>query len=91
MEKPVYLPTLSHWEYGNPWSGDRGEARYLIKSDGSVMSAELWRGPSSREFAQPLYTREFPVSQEGIEDLRAWILQCAQELSEGEESHGTEV
>ena len=81
MEETLYLPTLSHWEYGNPWSGERGRAHFLIKPGDGVMNVEMWIGPMSREFAQVELTGQFPVSDEGIEQMRAWILDGAKQLN----------
>lgn len=41
MEHDLYLPTLSHWEYGNPWSGERGRTRFQITVAEDQMVAEV--------------------------------------------------
>ena len=78
MAQELYLPTLSHWEYGNEWSGERGQARFFITPSEGQMTVELWRGPFCREFSQVLVTGEFPVSQEGLDQMSARILEQAQ-------------
>lgn len=84
MEKNLYLPTLSHWEYGNPWSGERGQARFQITVSEGQMTAEVWPGPMARAFVEPEMTQSFPVSEEGIESMRAWLLESAAVLNSRE-------
>lgn len=81
MEQQLYLPTLSHWEYGNEWSGERGQARFLILPAEGQMNVEMWRGPMCREFAQVQLTARFPVSEEGIEQMRSWIVEQAGQIN----------
>ena len=83
MAEQLYLPTLSHWEYGNEWSGERGVARFLILPADGQMNVEMWRGPMCREFSQVLVTGQFPVSDEGIEEMRSWILEQAAQINGG--------
>ena len=82
MERQLYLPTLSHWEYGNPWSGERGQARFHIASGEGQMTAEVWRGPMARDFVEPELTASFPISNEGIEEMRVWLLESAAQLNQ---------
>jgi hypothetical protein len=84
MEYNLHLPTLSHWEYGNPWSGERGRARFQIKVAEGQMLAEVWRGPMARAFVEPEMTQTFPVSEEGIEVMRDWLMESAARLNDGE-------
>lgn len=81
MDHNLHLPTLSHWEYGNPWSGERGQARFQITPSEGQMTAEVWRGPMARAFVEPELMQTFPVSEEGIESMRAWLLECAAQLN----------
>lgn len=81
MEPSIFLPTLSHWEYGNEWSGERGAARFLIVPAEGRLTAELWRGPLCRELAQVERTARFPISQEGLSALEQWLLEGAEALN----------
>jgi len=81
MADQMYLPTLSHWEYGNEWSGERGQARFLILPAEGQMNVEMWRGPMSREFAQVQFTAQFPISDAGIEDMRSWLVEQAEQIN----------
>ena len=77
MKEDIFLPTLSHWEYGNEWSGERGNARFLIQPAEGQMNVEMWPGPMSREFVEPQLTASFPISEEGIQQMKQWILSSA--------------
>lgn len=74
----MYLPSLSHWEYGNNWSGNVGRASYHAvareREDGErEIVAEAWIWPPCYELATPERTERFPLSEEGLEALRAWL------------------
>jgi hypothetical protein len=81
MDNELFLPTLSHWEYGNEWSGEHGRARFFIVPSDGQMTAEMWLGPMSRDFVQVELTRQFPISEEGIEEMRVWLLSNAEMLN----------
>lgn len=73
MEHEIFLPTLSSMEYGNLWTGSRNHARWRILPADGVMNTELWYGPLCYELSQVAHTCQFPISQEGIEQLRDWL------------------
>lgn len=77
MNEPIFLPTLSHWEHGNQWSGERGLARFWITPEDGQLNAEMWQGPMSREFGQVERSGQFPISEEGLEALSAWLTEGA--------------
>ena len=80
MEQELFLPTLSSMEYGNPWTGSRKNARWrIIPADGQ-MSAEVWPGPLCYECSTVAHTASFPISEDGIEQLRAWLFDRSEEL-----------
>ena len=81
MSDQIFIPTLSHWEYGNEWSGDRGRARFLITPAEGQMNAEMWLGPMSREFVEPELTASFPISEEGTAEMTRWLLDSAAQLN----------
>ena len=81
MEQKIFLPTLSHWEYGNEWSGERGRARFLILPADGQMNVEMWLGPMCRDFAQVEYTAQFPISEEGIAEMGRWLAEQGDRLS----------
>lgn len=73
----VYLPSLSHWEFGNFWSGSKGKLRYYITvsdgEQGKEMLVELWDQDVCRELAEITETKTFPVTQEGLDAMRAFL------------------
>lgn len=81
MDDDIFIPTLSHWEYGNEWSGERGRARFLITPADGQMTAEMWLGPLCRDFAQVELTEQFPISEEGIQQMKRWLLDSAAKLN----------
>ena len=89
MEPKIYLPSLSHWEYGNKWSGDRGRARFLVTPVDTGMTAEMWLGPMSRDFVEPEITAVFPISEKGLDELEQWLRTTAAELNAAAEKSCT--
>ena len=86
------IPTLLFWENGNCWYGSKGQARFFIRpvqeqpEEGQepkppVLTAELWRGPLTKELSQILDTTSVPVSEEGLARLTAWLEERAAELN----------
>ena len=73
----TFLPTLMHWQYGNNWCGSLKRASFWITPKDEQLTAQLWTGPAIRENAEILYTAQFPISDEGLEQLRTWLLEHA--------------
>lgn len=77
----LFIPTLSHWLLGNRWSGSMGRASYYItprqRQEGEQTVDELyveaWTGPICYEQCTPERTASFPVTEEGLVQLRAWL------------------
>ena len=78
MEHTIVLPTLSSMEFGNVWTGSRGNVRWRIQPADGVMHAEVWRGPMCRECSTVEAQQDFPLSAEGLETLRAWLARQAE-------------
>ena len=75
MEETIFLPTLSSMKHGNVWTGSRGNTRWRIEPSEEILRAEVWRGSMCRERSEVEAEGEFPLSQEGIEQLRLWLTQ----------------
>lgn len=73
MAQEIFLPTLSSMEHGNVWTGSRGNTRWRISPGDGVMRAELWRGPMCLECSTVEAEHSFPLSQQGLDALRAWL------------------
>jgi len=80
MAYEMFLPTLSSMEYGNIWTGSRKNARFRIVPADGVMAVEVWPGPLCYECSQVTHTAQFPVSEEGIDQLRSWLMDRSEEL-----------
>lgn len=80
MEQEIFLPTLSSMEHGNVWTGSRKNARWRIVPADGVMNVEVWPGPLCYECSQVADTAQFPVSEEGIDQLRSWLAQLSERL-----------
>lgn len=79
MEQEIFLPTLSSMEYGNVWTGSRKNARWRIVPADGVMAVEAWPGPLCYECSTVTHNAEFPISEEGIEQLRGWLFERSEE------------
>ena len=80
MEQELFLPTLSSMEYGNLWTGSRKNARWKILPEDGQMNVEVWPGPLCYECSTVTHTAQFPISEEGIEQLRQWLFDRSEEL-----------
>lgn len=70
----LFFPVLSHFQNGNAWTGSSGRLRYRLVPEGEIIAAEAWEGPFCRELSAVEERREFPLSEEGLEELRSWVL-----------------
>ncbi|WP_294547202.1 hypothetical protein [uncultured Pseudoflavonifractor sp.] len=87
----MFLPVLSHFQNENIWIASDGKLRYQVTpttetgEDGTekqVLIAETWEGPWSREFSVIEEVEEFPMTEDGIEDLRAWLILESLEIND---------
>jgi hypothetical protein len=69
----IYLPTLHWFENDNKFSGSSGALRFMLTPQGETIRAELWHGLYCYEKSEMELTEEFPLTQEGIEQIRAWL------------------
>ena len=83
----LFLPVLSHFQNENPWSASLGRLRYRIiptvaetEAD-SLLTVELWEGPWAYEFSTVEETKTFPLSEEGLAALPAYLDQWAQSVN----------
>lgn len=70
-----FLPVLSHFQNGNPWSASAGRLRYRILPDreAGTLTAEVWEGPWAYEYSTVEASRAFPLSPAGLEALPLWL------------------
>ena len=92
----IYIPTLSHWVLGNRWSGSLGRASYYVtprqRQEGEQtvpeLYAEAWTGPVCYEQCAPERTASFPVTEEGLEQMRAWLEQALAQIDQAARQGG---
>ena len=73
MDEELFLPVLSHFENGNFWTASGGALRYKVVPDTGEsprLTAEVWEGPWRYQDSTVEETKEFPLSEEGLEELR---------------------
>ena len=73
----LFLPVLSHFENGNFWTASGGRMRYRVDPEPGEelqLAARVWEGPWSLADSPVEEETRFPLSEEGLEALRAWAL-----------------
>ncbi len=70
-----FLPVLSHFQNGNPWSASAGRLRFRVLPDNEAgtLTAEVWEGPWAYEYSPVEETKLVPRTQEGLEQLPDWL------------------
>ena len=88
----LFLPVLSHFQNENPWSASAGRLHYLITPviptdesklpvlEGATLTVEVWEGPWAYEFSTVEAVETFPLTQEGLEAIPAWLERWHQEV-----------
>ena len=73
----IFMPVLSHFQNGNPWSASAGRLRFRILPDGGsgALTAEVWEGPWAYEFSTVEDTKVYPLTEEGIAAIPVWLEQ----------------
>lgn len=88
----IMIPTLLFWENGNTWYGSKGNTRFFIQpitppveegqaAPSPVLQAEVWPGPLTKQLSQVIASASFPLSEEGLGQLTAWLEEQASHLS----------
>lgn len=85
----LFIPTLSHWQNKNIWSGSLGAGNYYITPQEEVdgvptrLRVQVWGGKLCYELASPETEESFPLSEEGLAQLERWLEGALAALSEG--------
>ena len=90
----IFIPTMLFWENGNSWYGSKGLARFFIQpvkheppeedpqgEAYTTLDAEVWKGPLTKALSEVLATASFPLSEEGLEQISAWLEDQAARLN----------
>jgi len=82
----LYLPTLHYFENENRFSGSRGALRFMLTPvvakknpkevdlAASSIHGQLWHGLYCLEKSTVEEERDFPMSVQALEEIRAWLL-----------------
>ena len=84
MDDTIFLPTMSHWQFGNSWSGTFGRACFWVTPEEGSLNAEVWTGPRCREGGEAEHTARFPMEESGLEALRVWLEERSAEINRAE-------
>ena len=86
MEQELFLPVLSHFENGNFWTASGGRMRYRVdpvkeEDVWTGLKAQVWEGPWSLADSTVEETLACPLTEEGLEELRAWALNWQERIN----------
>ncbi len=74
MDHEIRLPTLLFFQNGNGWKGSSGLLCFsVLPAQEERLPVEVWCGPFCRELSQVDDRREFPLSAQGLAELKAWL------------------
>ena len=81
----VFIPTLHSFAMNNIFTGSCGAFRFRaaptvvmatpkeVDFDQSSIHAEYWHGPFCYELSQMEGERTFPMTQEGVDEMKQWL------------------
>lgn len=81
-----FIPVLSHFLNKNPWSGSAGRLRYRIlptpdaAEEPDTLSVLVWEGPWTYELSAMEAEQTFPLSEEGLAAIPAYLEQWRQTM-----------
>lgn len=76
-----FLPTLSYFEHKNIWTGSQGCMNYRIEPSEQILKAEAWPGPWCYALSEVECAAEFPMTNEGIEAVRSWLVEKGEDIN----------
>ena len=81
----IFIPTLHTFAMENPFTGSCGLFRFRIQPNvvkatpkevdfsASTLTAEYWHGPFCYEKSTVEESRDFPLTEEGRAEMKAWL------------------
>ena len=81
----LFIPTLHSFAMNNIFTGSSGEFRFRaapnvimatqkeVDFEQSTIHAEYWHGPFCYELSQMEGEQTFPMTQEGVDEMKAWL------------------
>ena len=73
MQGRFRFPHVDYFEAGNGYSGSCEELRYKLFNQKETLLVKVWVGPYCLEKSRVLVSREFPITEEGIEGMASWL------------------
>lgn len=81
----IFIPTMLFWENGNTWYGSLGNTRFYIAPQEEQLHVQLWRGELTKELSEIEEEIDFPLSEEGLEQMTAWLEARSAEINHAKE------
>ena len=87
MDQDLFLPVLSHFENDNFWTASAGRMRYRVdpvkggEDTPPSLTAQVWEGPWRLQDSTVEETTAFPMTEEGLEGLRGWVLAWQEKIN----------
>ena len=69
----IFIPTMLFWENGNTWYGSLGNTRFYAAPQEELIHVQQWRGPLTKELSEIEAEADFPLSEEGLAEMTAWL------------------
>ena len=83
LDHEIRLPTLLFFQNGNGWKGSSGLLRFYIRPrEEGELPVEVWCGPFCRELSQVDDTARFPLSAEGVAQMKGWLEDWSRRMAE---------
>lgn len=77
----IYLPVLSHFRNENFWTASAGRMCYRVDPVENTLFAQVWEGPYGYSLSEVEEHTSFPLSEEGLEELRAWVAKWSETIN----------
>lgn len=77
----LFLPVLSHFQNENTWTASVGALRYRVTPGTEDLTVEVWQGPWCYELSRVEAGESFPLTDEGIEAVGAWVQEWAVKMN----------
>lgn len=69
----IFLPTLHSFENKNTFSGSYGMLRFMLTPVEDQIEAKIWHGLLCLEKSEIEDARLFPMTEDGLKELRAYL------------------
>jgi hypothetical protein len=76
----LFLPNLDYWNYGNQWSGSLENLRFWVTPQEGQFMVEAWPGPMNRQNRSQVTEAAFPLDENGLKQMHAWLMQQLDEI-----------